>query len=363
MTDNKVETPKEQEVNKVEAEKEPVRANVEEHLPVVEELTESVEEVQTKDEKEEAKPALLISPTETPQSKEEEEEDDLIGSGYINVEICEELENEDDEIPEKETPAGESPKPMEKTAKGVETAPPVGTSVVNVSLSSEAELPSEDVGGTVNMEEEAGTTNAGGAQQEPPELAVVSCEEDPFSPGYEKMDPTEPIRITPDGEDYEPVNEGVIVVGGVVGAVVDHNHEYEEPAEWQPSSGEEDVPPLPPQYNKDAVQVPTNFTYDIPPAPRPATNVNNPYDVPTSSELSFTRGRGEGQRTGLQSSSGNTSLDQKQELEATHDRTTVGKAGETVKGGRQLDRDKTLANGTLQKPKQRPENDAFGVSQ
>ena len=177
------------------------------------------------------------------------------------------------------------------------------------------------------------------------------------------MHPTEPIRITPDGEDYEPVNEGVIVVGGVVGAVVDHSHEYEEPAEWQPSSGEEDVPPLPPQYNEDAFEAPTNFPYDIPPPPRPATNVNNPYDVPTSSELSFTRGRGEGQRNGLRGSSGSTSLDQKRELEATHDRTTVGKAGETVKGGRQPDRDKTLANGNPQKPKQRPENDAFGVSQ
>ena len=363
VTDHKEETPKEQVVNEVEAEKEPVRANVEEHLPVVEELSESVQEVQTKDEKEEAKPALLISPTETPQSKEEEEEDDLIGSGYVNVEICEPLENEGNETPEKEMPVGESPKPREKTTKGVETPPPVGTSIVNVSLGSEAELRSEDVGGTVNMEEEAGTTNDGGAQQEPSELLVVSCEEDPFSPGYEKMHPTEPIRITPDGEDYEPVNEGVIVVGGVVGAVVDHNHEYEEPAEWQPSSGEEDVPPLPPQYNEDAVESPTNFPYDIPPPPRPATNVNNPYDVPPSSELSFTRGRGEGQRNGLRSSSGSTSLDQKRELEATHDRTAVGKAGETVKGGRQLDRDKPLANGNLQKPKQRPENDAFGVSQ
>ena len=367
MTDNKEETPKEQVVNEVEVEKEPVRANVEEpvranveeHLPVVEELSESVEEVQTKDEKEEAKPAPLISPTATPQTKEEEGEDDLIGSGYVNVEICEPLENED-KIPEKEASAGESPKPREKTTQGVETAPPIETNIVNVPLGSEAELPSEDVGDTVNMEEEAGTTDDGRAQHE---LEVASCEEDLFSPGYEKMHPTEPIRITPDGEDYEPVNEGVIVVGGVVGAVVDHSHEYEEPAEWQPSSGEEDVPPLPPQYNEDAFEAPTNFPYDIPPPPRPATNVNHPYDVPTSSELSFTRGRGEGQRNGLRGSSGSTSLDQKRELEATHDRTTVGKAGETVKGGRQLDRDKTLANGNPQKPKQRPENDAFGVSQ
>ena len=324
-----VETPKDQVVNEVEAEKEPVRANIEERLPVVEELSESVEEVHTKDEKEEAKPApLLTLPTDSPQSKEEEE-DDLVGSGYVNVEISQEPENEDDKI---KMPAGESPKSRE-----TKTAPPEG----------EAEM--------------KGTIDASEAQQELSGLMVVSTE-DLFSPGYEKMHPTEPIRITPDGEDYEPVNEGVIVVGGVVHPVVDHSHEYEEPAEWQPSSGEEDIPPLPPQYTEDAVEIPTNLAYDIPPPPRPATNVSNPYDVPTSSELATTRGRGEG-RNGLRSSSGSASSDHKRELDATHDRTTVGKTSETVKAVHQPDRDNSLANGTLQKPKQRPENDAFGVSQ
>ena len=330
-----VETPKEQVVNEVEAEKEPVRANVEEHLPVVEELSESAEEVHTKDEKEEAKPApLLTLPTDSPQSKEKEE-DDLIGSGYVNVEISEEPVDEDNEIPVNEMPAGESPKSREKETK---TAPP----------EEEAEM--------------KGTIDAGEAQQKLSELMVASTE-DLFSPGYEKMHPTEPIRITPDAEDYEPVNEGVIVVGGVVHPLVDHSHEYEEPAEWQPSSGEEDIPPLPPQYTEDAVEVPTNLAYDIPPPPRPATNVTNPYDVPTSTELATTRARGEGQRNGLRSSSGSASSDHKRELDATHDRTTVGKTSETVKAVHQQDRDNSLANGTLQKPKQRPENDAFGVSQ
>jgi len=375
IPDTKAEAPKEQVGNEVEVEKEELKPKVEEQLPVVEEVSESVVKVQTKGD-EESKPVLPApsesNRTEASQSKEKEEDEPPIYEN-VDVEGKEEIDKLTGEMPENEQ-IEESPKAKDTKEEEVEVAktpPPDRMSDTNRPIVNEG---LSETGGVVDSEEK---TEASEPQQE------VKTGEGVFSDsaGYEKMDPIEPIRISPEYGDYEPMNEGVLLqirsMKELESTVaVGTSHEYDEPIEWRPSSGESEAPPLPPQYNELAVGVPSKVVYDTPPPPKPAANTVGTYDVPKStanststSPIPSTEGGEEGQRSGLQSSSGSTSSARSDHKRRSAEGTTIdlavaaviGKEGEWQLGRETVNKSPTSTS-AQQKPKWRPDRDALGVS-
>ena len=365
-TDTKVEDPTEKVANEVEVEKEGLKPNIEEHLPAVEEVSESVQEVQTVDEEESKTAPSKSDRTEASEGEDEEDETPIYQN--VDVETKEEIEKLTAEMTEKEL-IEEPPQAKDTQEEEVEVArspPPDRTSNMNRPIVSEELFETE---GVVDSQK----TVASEPQQEAKAVEGVFID----SVGYEKMDPIEPIRISPEYGDYEPMNEGVLLQ---LKTAASTGHEYDEPMEWRPSSGESEAPPVPPQYDEFASGVPSKVVYDTPPPPKPAINTDGTYDVPksgtnsvsTSPVPSSTEGGEEGQRSGLQSSSGSTSSarsDHKRRSEVTAEGTTIDLAVAAVIGkerefqaGRETVNKSPTNNFAQQKPKWKPDRDALGVS-